>query len=297
MSRPLRFLLALVCALCWSSPARAQHEHGQHQQEHPAAPPDQTAPPAAAPAEHAHGAAGDEPAAVTPVPPLTEADRIAAFPDVQGHTVHDRAVHYSVLADQLEWQRGAGGGLSWDSTNWLGGDIHRLWVRSEGETSGSHVEAAEAHVLYGRAVSRWWDLVAGVREDVGVGPSRTWAAAGVQGLAPYWFEIQATAYVGAEGRTHARLEAEYELLLTNRLVLQPLVEAELYGKDDVERRIGAGLSTVEVGARLRYEIRRELAPYIGITWVNAFGRTAELARQDGDGAHRARAVAGLRVWF
>jgi copper resistance protein B len=116
-------------------------------------------------------------------------------------------------------------------------------------------------------------------------------------LAPYWFEIQATAYVGGEGRTHARIETEYELLFSNRLVLQPLVEVELYGKDDPERGVGAGLSTVEVGARLRYEFRREFAPYLGLTWQNAFGRTAELAEQHGERPGRLRAVMGIRTWF
>ncbi len=138
---------------------------------------------------------------------------------------------------------------------------------------------AQVHLLYGRAIARWWDIVAGVRQDARPGPSRTWAAVGVQGLAPYWFEVEATAYVGEGGRTRARVEVEYELLLTNRLVLQPLLELEIYGKADPETGLGAGLSRTETGVRLRYEIRRELAPYVGISWDRRVLR---------HGRHRAR---------
>jgi copper resistance protein B len=139
--------------------------------------------------------------------------------------------------------------------------------------------------------------VAGVRQDFEPGPSRTWAAVGVQGLAPYWFEVELTGYVGASGRTHLRGEVEYELLLTNRLVLQPLVEVELYGESDPERGIGAGLSTTDIGLRLRYEFKREFAPYIGVTWNNKWGQTGDFARAAGDDTGGARFVTGLRLWF
>jgi len=125
----------------------------------------------------------------------------------------------------------------------------------------------------------------------------TWAAIGVQGLAPYWFELEATVYVGESGRTQARLEVEYELLLTNRLVLQPLIEVELSGTSDPARGIGAGLSTTDVGLRLRYEFQRELAPYIGITWNRKYGKAADFAVAAGEDAGGARVVAGLRLWF
>ena len=159
------------------------------------------------------------------------------------------------------------------------------------------VGEAQTHVLYGRQFSRWWDVVAGVRQDFRPGPAQTWAAFGVQGLAPYWFEIEATAYVGASGRTHARFEVEYELLLTNRLVLQPLLETEIVGKSDPERGVGAGLSTTNAGFRLRYEFRREVAPYVGVSWNNKWGKTADFAEAAGEGTGGARFVTGLRLWF
>ena len=215
-----------------------------------------------------------------PIPPVTDADRAAAFPDVAGHAGHDGGIHYYVLFDQLEWQpaeRGSAG--LWDNNGWVGGDINRFWFRTEGEGDRSGLESAQAHALYGRAFARWWDVVLGIRQDFRPGPAQTWAAVGIQGLAPYWFEIEATAYVGASGRTHARFEAEYELLLTNRLILQPLAGFELYGKSDRERGIGAGLSTVDAGIRLRYEIRREFAPYVGLVWSRKFFGTADFARE------------------
>lgn len=211
--------------------------------------------------------------------------------------MHDRAVHYLILMDQFEWSGRDGGVTAWDNTSWVGGDVHRAWFRTEGELVDGRVDAADVHALYGKAISPWWDLVGGIRQDMRPGPARTWAAFGIQGLAPYWFEVQATGYVGAEGRTHARIEVEYELLLTNRLVLQPLVELEMYGKADPERRIGAGISSLETGLRLRYEIRREIAPYVGLTWERVYGGTADYARDAGDSVSHLRPVIGLRVWF
>jgi copper resistance protein B len=230
--------------------------------------------------------------------PITDADRAAAFPDIEGHSVHDRAMTYFVLLDQLEWRdNDEGGGMDWDDRGWIGGDLNRFWFRTEGAVDSDRVHEAQAHLLYGRAVARWWDLVVGVRHDFGQGPDRSWAAFGVQGLAPYWFEIEATAYVGGSGRTQGRLEVEYELLLTNRLVLQPVVEVEFHGKSDAERGVGAGLSSADAGLRLRYELRRELAPYVGLVWTRKFFGTADLADAAGDSSRAAQLVAGLRAWF
>ena len=232
------------------------------------------------------------------IPAVTDEDRKATFPDVEGHAVHDKAVHYFVLFDQLEWQAGKGAdGLSIDSRGWVGRDRDRLWLRAEGDGENGRVGEAQTHVLYGRQFSRWWDVVAGVRQDFRPGPAQTWAAFGVQGLAPYWFEIEATGYVGASGRTHARFEVEYELLLTNRLVLQPLLEAEIAGKSDPERGVGAGLSTTNVGFRLRYEFKREVAPYVGVSWNSKWGKTADFAEAAGERPGGARFVTGLRLWF
>jgi copper resistance protein B len=236
---------------------------------------------------------------VTPIPPLTEEDRAAAFPqDLHGHTVHDRAVHHYVLFDQLEWQySGDTRGGIWDVKSWFGGDLNRVWIHSEGASEGSSLEEAEVHVTYGRSFSRWWDGVAGVRQDFRPGPAQTWATVGIQGLAPQWFEVQATLYVGESAATLARFEAEYELLITNRLVLQPLVELNLYGKSIPERGIGAGLSAAEAGFRLRYEVRREFAPYVGVVWHREFGGTADFSRAAGHDIGGWRLAAGLRTWF
>jgi copper resistance protein B len=232
------------------------------------------------------------------IPRLTDDDRKAAFPDVDGHAVHDEAVHSFVLLDQLEWQAAeAGAGINLDSKAWIGRDRDRLWLRAEGETDGSHLGEAQAHVLYGRQFSRWWDIVAGIRQDFRPGPAQTWAAIGMQGLAPYWFEVEATGYVGASGRTHARIEVEYELLVTTRLVFQPLMEVELLGKSDPERGVGAGLSTTDAGFRIRYEFRREFAPYVGVTWSSKWGKTADLAEAAGEETGGARLVTGMRLWF
>lgn len=232
------------------------------------------------------------------VPPITDEDRAAAFPDVRGHTVHDDAVNYFVLVDQLEWQYGdSSSGLSWDTRGWVGKDRDRFWFRTEAESEDENLEEAEAHLLYGRAIARWWDLVAGVRQDVRPGPARTWAAIGIQGLAPYWFEVEATAYIGESGRTHIRFETDYELLLTNRLILQPLVEVEIFGKSDPEREIGAGLSDADVGLRLRYELRREIAPYVGVVWNWKFFGTADYAEAAGESTESVRVAVGVRLWF
>lgn len=232
------------------------------------------------------------------LPPITDQDRRAAFPDVDGHSVHDSAVHYFFLFDQLEWQpRDGTHGFDLDSKGWIGGDLNKFWFRAEGDGVGRRVGEAQAHFLYGRAFARWWDVVAGIRQDVRPGPAETWAAVGVQGLSPYWFDVEATAYFGKDGRTQFRFETEYELLVTNRLILQPLVEVELYGKAIPERRLGAGLSNANYGLRLRYEFRREIAPYVGVTWNQRYGGTADFARAAGEGTGGVRFVLGLRTWF
>jgi len=238
-------------------------------------------------------------AQTTPVPPPTEDERKAAFPpDLQGHAVHGEGLNFFLLFDQLETHRHAGAnGFLWDTKAWVGGDINRIWMRTEGESHGSDLEEAEAHLMLGRAIGRWWDVVGGVRQDFTPGPARTWLAVGVQGLAPHWFEVEATVYLGESARTAARLEVEYEMLLTDRLVLQPLLEVNVFGKADPEREIGAGLSAAEFGARLRYEIKRELAPYVGLVWHRKLFGTADLAREFGEDVGGWWLAAGLRLWF
>lgn len=202
-----------------------------------------------------------------------------------------------VLFDQLEWRdTDEGNALGWDGRAFYGNDYDKALLRTEGERLDGENEGF-AELLWDRVFSRWWSLQAGVAHAFGEGPSRTWAAFGVQGLAPYWFEVEAMVYVGEEGRTAARFEAEYEMFLTQRLVLQPKFEFNLHGKDDIANDIGSGLSDIDLGLRLRYEIRREFAPYVGVVWSQKFGDTADLARDRGDGVDEVQFVAGLRVWF
>ncbi|HOV58589.1 MAG TPA: copper resistance protein B [Rhodanobacteraceae bacterium] len=236
------------------------------------------------------------------LPPITPAMRGAAFPDLGGMSMsehmHADPLVGMLLFDRLEAQPGDGPTpLAWDLRAWLGHDSNRLWLRSEGERVAGHTEHGDLSLLWGRPLTPWWDLVAGVRSDLGAGPSRQWAAFGVQGMAPYKFEVEATAYVGAGGRLAARLEAEYELLLTQRLILQPRAEANLYSRSDTLRGVGAGLDDIEAGLRLRYELRREVAPYVGIEQVRRFGRSADLTREAGEPSTETRWVAGLRLWW
>ena len=294
LERRVLAVVGVLLAACASVATVQTDPHAGHQQSQPA-PPSKPA----SEGGHEHHAPQDEKKVLPAfVPPITDEDRKAAFPDVKGHAVHDRAINYFVLFDQLEWQSGSGSnGLSLDTKGWVGRDRDRLWFRAEGDGLDGRVEEAEAHVLYGRQISRWWDVVGGIRQDFRPGSPQTWAAFGIQGLAPYWFEIEATGYVGASGRTHARFEVEYELLLTNRLIAQPLFEAEIFGKADPERGVGSGLSTTDLGIRLRYEFRRELAPYIGVVWAKRWGGTADFAKAAGEDTGGARFVTGLRLWF
>lgn len=258
-------------------------------------------PPATPPAQDDHSQHGTpSPQAERPsiIPPLTDEDRKAAFPDVQGHAVHDRAINYFVLFDQFEWQNGRDQpDLHWNTKGWVGRDRDRLWFRAEGEREDGDVTDADTELLYGRAISRWWEILGGVRQEFQPEPSRTWAAFGIQGLAPYFFEVEAAAYVGASGRTQFRFETEYDLLITNRLVLEPSIELQVYGKSDPERGLGAGLGTIESGLRLRYEFRREFAPYIGIAWKQKFFGTADFAKAAGEHVGSTRLAVGLRFWF
>jgi copper resistance protein B len=188
-----------------------------------------------------------------------------------------------VLVDQLEW-RGQGES-AWNAQAWYGGDYDKLMLKTEGRRGDGRTRDARIEGLWDRIIAPWWSVQAGVRADVGDGPDRTWAAIGLSGLAPQWLAIEATAYVGSQGRTAARLKLEYDVQLTQRLLLQPEAEANLYGKSDPERGLHSGLSEFEAGLRLRYEIRRQFAPYVGVV----YGRQ--------HGVDETRAVAGLRVWF
>ena len=234
----------------------------------------------------------------TPIPLPTAADRAAAFPTLPPHAMHAGGINYLLLADRLEWQDADdGNALAWDLNGWVGGDIDRLALRSEGERVDGHTEEAELQLLWSHAIGPWWETVAGVRQDFKPGSPQSWAAFGVQGMPLYGLETEATAFLGEGGQTGLRLAAEYDLLLTNRLILQPAVEVNLHGRNDPERGVGAGLSDAELGLRLRYEINRQIAPYLGVSWSHAYGNTADLLRDAGEDSRDARLVAGLRFWF
>jgi len=189
-------------------------------------------------------------------------------------------------------------GYRWDGAGWFGGDIHRLVVKTEGEGGfGDRVEAAEVQALYSRALDPYWNLQAGVRQDLGAGARRTYAALGVEGLAPYWFDVEGTLFLSDKGDVLARAEAWYDQRITQRAILQPRVELNLAAQDMPGSRIGAGLSTAELGVRLRYEIRREFAPYVGLSWERRYGATARYARSDGDRTGGVSLALGVRAWF
>lgn len=209
----------------------------------------------------------------------------------------DRPVGRLVL-DHLEaFHDRQGSGQRWDLQGWYGGDIDKLWLRSEGERRDGNLGDGSIELLWSHALSAFWDTQLGVRHDLGPGPRRTWAAFGVEGLAPYFLDVDATLYIGTSGRTAARLRAGYELLFTQRLILEPELEANLYGKADPARGHGAGLADARLALRLRYEIRRRFAPYIGIVWNRRFGGTADAARAEGVPVSDHQWVAGLRLWF
>lgn len=209
----------------------------------------------------------------------------------------DNAVFSQWLFNDLENRFGGNGRtLDWDAQAWIGGDFDKLWLKSEGSRSAGRTEA-DVEAFYDRAVTAFWDLQLGVRHDFGFAPARDWLALGVEGLAPYFVDAEATVYAGAGGRSAARLTFSYDLLFTQRLILTPRLELNAYGRDDPARRIGAGLSDLELGLRLRYEIRREFAPYLGVVYVRSYGRTADYLRQAGENPGETRLLAGLRAWF
>ena len=233
------------------------------------------------------------------LPPVTEADIAEAFPPLAtGHDHHGR--HFGMLLfDRLEWVDGDDDtALAWEVQGWYGSDINRLWLRSEGQklSEGDEETEADVELLYGRAVSAWSDVVVGVRHDSGPGPSQDFLAYGLMAMAPYKYELAATAYANAD-QAGARLELEYETLFSNRWILQSRVEADVWSEDDPIRGQGSGLSSIEAGLRLRYEIRRRFAPYAGVVWEGLFGDTAGYAGLAGGPRNGWQAVLGVRVWF
>ena len=220
------------------------------------------------------------------------------YGSMQGMDMADNKPLGMLLIDQLETFHGRdGSGQRWDAEAWYGNDSNKLWARTEGDRTPSRIEEGTLEAFWNHNIATYWSTQLGVRQDLGTSPRRSWAAFGVQGLAPYWFELEATGYVGQAGRTAARLRATYELLFTQRLILQPELEVNLHGQADPARRIGRGLADAQMGLRLRYEIRRQFAPYIGVVWTRRFGATADFARIDRQPIFDRQLVAGVRIWF
>ena len=189
-------------------------------------------------------------------------------------------------------------GFRWDGEGWYGGDINRVTVKSEGEGAiGEGVEEAEVQLLYSRAVDPYFNVQAGVRQDLGPGPKRTYATVGFEGLAPYWFEVEGALFLSNQGDVLGRLEGYYDQRITQRLILQPRAEANFALQDVRASGIGLGLSDLELGLRLRYEVVKEFAPYIGVEWAKKVGDTARCARAAGEDADVTSLVAGIRFWF
>lgn len=214
-----------------------------------------------------------------------------------GAPVDDQRIYYHAMLDELEGRFGANSSFRWEGEAWAGTDMNRVYLRSEGEVTNGNVEDGQQELLYARPVSTYFNLQGGLRYDLDSRPGRGWAAFGIDGLAPQFFHVSATGYASDEGHLAAKLEGSYDLLLTQVLILQPQAELNFYSKDDPMRRIGSGLSDIDLGLRLRYEFSRKFAPYVGVTYENKYGGSANFARIDGERASDLRFVAGLRVWL
>jgi copper resistance protein B len=218
----------------------------------------------------------------------------------QLHHNNGGQINTLVIGERLEYQSNDGDALAvWEGHGWVGSDLNKFWVKTEGEyvTDGDHLEEAELQALYSRAIKPFWDLQAGVRYDFRPNPSRSYAVVGVTGLAPYWFELDSALFLSEEGDVSARLEVEYELLITQRLILQPRVELNGAFSNDKEIGVGSGLSTADAGVRLRYEVIREFAPYVGLSWSRSFGNTQDFQRAAGEDVSQWSLVAGVRFWY
>ncbi len=205
----------------------------------------------------------------------------------------------SVSLDRLEYVKARSDEwMAYEGQAWFGSTYNRAVLKTEGEIANGKLQESRTELLWRHAVSTFWDTQLGVRFDHGQGvPNREWLALGVQGLTPYWFEVDATAYIGPSGRTALRLNAEYDILLTQKLYLQPSIEANFYGRDDTASKIGSGLSEGKAGLRLKYEITRQFVPYIGMEWSSTFGKTADYAHEEDESKHETRFVAGISFRF
>ena len=213
--------------------------------------------------------------------------------------VMDQGIFAHAILNELEGRfNGSNTQFRWEGQGWAGTDYDKLWIKSEGTLQGNGLlDDGQQQFLYSRAITTYFDLQGGLRSDLDSRPTRNWAAFGIQGLAPYFFDLELTGFVGGEGHLAGKLEASYDLLLTQRLILQPQIEVNIYSKADPARLVGAGFSDIDTGLRLRYEFTRKFAPYLGVVYEGRFGQTANLARQAGESTGDVRFVFGVRVWF
>ena len=217
--------------------------------------------------------------------------------------VMDKKIYTFLMADQLEYApSGAERPVILDAQAWVGGDYNRLWLKAEGEAatteSGGDVEV---QLLYSRMIAPYWDFQAGVRFDSRFGDggddSRALFVLGLQGLAPYWFELEPALFVSQDGDVSARLKASYDLLFSQRLIVEPDFEINVAAQEVPEMGVGSGVSDLAFGVRARYEIRREIAPYVGYSWTWLIGETGDLARSMDRSASQGRLVLGVRAWY
>lgn len=230
--------------------------------------------------------------------PVTSEELGTGDIEVPGEPVHDNPFLFFGMVDRLEYQSNEGGPkYVWDVFGYAGGDYNRLWIESEGEgLFGKELDAAELQVLYNRAITPYWNIQAGARYDFRPNPSRWYGVLALEGLNVYWSEIEADLYVSDEKDVSFRFEAEFNEYITQRLVLQPRAEVNIQAQDVKDLGLGAGVTGFEVGLRLRYEIIREFAPYIGVSWAQTVGETAARL-PPGEDAGVVSFVAGVRAWF
>lgn len=237
--------------------------------------------------------------AQAPAPASVRVTADPAVPLALPPPINDQAVQFHALLEQLEVRStGASNNFRYEGLAWAGTDYDKLFLKFEGtrRNNGAYGDGIN-EVLYSRAITPYFDLQTGVRIDLDNGRQRTWFALGVQGLAIQWFTVEATAYVSSGGHFAAKLNASYDIPITNRLFLQPQAELNMYSKNDPGRGIGSGLGELDAGLRLRYEITRKFAPYVGVAYQKAFGPTATFARREGSPVNDVRFVFGVRTWF
>lgn len=234
---------------------------------------------------------------VWPVAALAQMGTPDATPSAPFGMPMEDMVYFHAIMNQLEGRFGTNNKFRWSGEAWTGTDTNRLWIKSEGEAGSHGVQDSQQEIFYDRPITPYFDLQAGLRSDIDSRAGRTWAAFGVEGLAPYFFEVSATVYASDEGHYAAKLEGSTDLLITQRLILQPQIEMNFYTKNDPGRAIGSGFSDLDTGLRLRYELTRKFAPYIGVTYESKFGGTADYARSGRDKTSDLRFTVGVRAWL